>query len=215
MPAVTCLRRRSRLEAGFVCGLPLRRALIDSNGGRVGFAAVAAGVGVVRKAVGLDAPGELQRLRSHLLELGGGHPAPEGREQVLARCLGYLDLGGTGPELLRSELGLIEPSVAFGVGPVRDPVGAHAGSEGERSGLLRRCCRDVGGGVARCCGGAEMRHVTARRAAARRRQQGEAGHGDDGERGSRSGGRCPPRPASEAAAVAHHSPASQPFLCWP
>jgi hypothetical protein len=73
-------RRRSCGRAGFECGLEPWRAVVDSDRGRVGFAAVAAGVGVVRDAVRANASGEPQRLRFHLLELGGGHPVADARE---------------------------------------------------------------------------------------------------------------------------------------
>src|SRR5882757_1292802 len=110
------------LPAGLVSGLELWRALIDSNGGGVGYATAAVGVGEARDAVGADAPREPQRLRSHLLHLGGGRPAAAGWEQVLTGSLGRPDLGIAGPELLSGELGLVEHAAAVGVGPVRHPA---------------------------------------------------------------------------------------------
>jgi hypothetical protein len=54
------------------------------------------------------------------------------RVQVLAGPPGNLKLGLDDPKLLQGDLGLIELSAAFGVGPVLYAMGAHAASERDR-----------------------------------------------------------------------------------
>src|SRR6266567_4042115 len=99
------------LPAGLVCGLELRRTLIDSDGGGVGYAAVAAGVGKVRDAVAAHALGEPQPLRLHLLQLSGVRPAAAVREQLLTGALSRPELGAADPELLRRLLGELAAAV--------------------------------------------------------------------------------------------------------
>ena len=161
------------LPARLVCGLELWRTLIDANGGRVGYAAVAAGVGEARDAVGAHAMGELSACALTCCTWAAFGPLPPFGSRWRHALWADWNRELLTPSCCRAAL-LDRASAARGVRVVRHPVGAHAVGEGDRSVPLRRRCRGARGGAALRCGRAELRHVTPRRAAACRRQEGEA-----------------------------------------